>query len=330
MPAADALLKKLSRSGAARLPLADPEALAAACARGCEDRLRPLLGAPVKAEATPPRIARLADATAALETPALIGLVAIEGAGVPVLIAADYPLAWHMTDLGLGGDPRSNPAPLPRALTALDLTLGRLPLDAIRQALHDALAAGLGHPPARAMRLDETRADLAELRLPPGDALTLRVALRLGAGRTGACLVLLPLAALDALRAPSGRAAEPAPPRPDDLWRRHMRRTAAASPVPLDAVLHRQTMTLAAVQALQVGQVLEIPRTAAETVTLSLPQPGGRSVAVATGQLGALRERKVVKLDMPPDPRLLQHVTAALRTPAAVPPPAPLEVQPAS
>ena len=47
----------------------------------------------------------------------------------------------------------------------------------------------------------------------------------------------------------------------------------------------------------------------------------------ATRAIGALRERKVVKLDTAPDPRLLQHVTAALRAPAPTPPP---EIQPAS
>lgn len=329
MPAADALLKKLSRSGAARPPLADPGAFAAAFARGCEDRLRPLLGAAPKAEAAPPRVSRLEEAAGAIASPALIGLAEVGGAGAPLLIVADQALAWHMTDLSLGGDPRGAPAPLPRAVTALDLALGRPHLEALLAALRDALAAGLGHPPARALRLIETRADLADLRLgaPRSDVLAQHVGLRLGEGRRGACLAVIPLAALDALRAAAGPAPEPAEARPDDLWRRRMRHIAAVASVPLDAVLHRQTMPLAAVQALKVGQVLEIPRTAAETVTLSLPQPGGRAAAVATGQLGALRERKVVKLDTAPDPRLLQHVTAALRAPAPTPPP---EIQPAS
>lgn len=103
-----------------------------------------------------------------------------------------------------------------------------------------------------------------------------------------------------------------------------MRRAAATAPVPVDAVLHCQGLSLAALQGLRVGQVIEIPRQAAQAIELTIPQPGGRTALVASGQLGAFQGRKVVKLQTPIDPRLLRHVGGALR-PADPPaePPAP-------
>lgn len=338
MPPADALLKKLSRGGAARPPLPETDALGPVFARGVEDRLRPILGALVAARAEAPRAARLGEAAAAVVPPALVGVAELPGAESPAVVAADFALAWHMTDLTLGADPGGAPSPLARPLTAIDFALGRLHLEAILAALGPALGAGLGRPLPGPLRLAQARQDLAELRLGPerSDALVLRLGVALGAGgRRGAVTAILPMGALDALRSAAGAApTDGAEARRDDLWRRHMRRTAAAAPAPVEAVLHRQTMSLAAIEALRPGQVLEIPRAATEAIRLCIAQPGGRTATIATGRLGALDDRKVVKLDDGPDPRLIQHLAAALRPPAppepAPPTPAPSTLAPST
>ena len=91
------------------------------------------------------------------------------------------------------------------------------------------------------------------------------------AGRRGRFMLILPLSALDVIRASiQARNVQAARDRPNDLWKTLMRRAAANAPVPVDAVLHRQTLSLAALQGLQVGQVLEIPRQAVEEIQLAI------------------------------------------------------------
>ena len=320
------LTRKLRKGGVARSPLPETDVIGETLARGIEDRLRPLVKTTLAAEVSAPRVVRLGDAIGAIGAPALIGVVEIEDADTPALIAADAGLAWHLVDLTLGGDPSAAPPPGARALTGIDMALGRLHLEAVLAAFSAAIAAGLGRPPTKALRLRDQRQNAAQLRLAPDyiDVLVIRLALTLAeAGRRGACDIILPLSALDVIRASvEARASAAARERPNDLWRTLMRRAAAAAPVRVDAVLHRQEMSLAALQGLRVGQILEVPREAPGAIALTIDQPGRRRALIATGRLGAFRDAKVVKLESPLDPRLLRHLQRALR-PGAPPPAAP-------
>ncbi len=335
MPAASVLSKKLRQGGVARSPLPDTELIGEALARGVEDRLRPLVKTVLAAEVAAPRVTRLSEATGRIAAPALLGVVEIEDADTPGLIAADGDLAYHLIDLTLGGDPLTAPAAVARNLTAIDMALGRLYLDAVLQAFAAAIGVGLGRPLTKAMRIRDQRQNVAQLRLAPDyiDVLVVRLTLSLAeAGRRGACEIIVPLSALDVIRAAiEARATQAAQDRPNDLWRRLMRRAAAAAPVPVDAVLHRQRLSLAALQGLKVGQVIEIPRQAADSIQLVISQPGGRSATIATGRLGGFQDNKVVKLDTPVDRRLVQHVARALQprpTPASeATPPLPAEAE---
>jgi len=197
-----------------------------------------------------------------------------------------------------------------------------LHLDAILSAFRDALAASLGRPPGKALRIREQRQNYAQLRLAPDyiDVLVFAVSLTLGdGGRKGQFLLILPLSALDVIRA-AGDAIPMALPkeRPDDLWRKLMRNAAAAAKVPVDAVLHRQKMSLEVIQGLAVGQVMPLPSEATERIELTLRQPEGRSATLATARLGAFRESKVVKLTSDPDDRVNAHIRRATE-PAAPP-----------
>ncbi|MFO1104749.1 MAG: FliM/FliN family flagellar motor switch protein [Amaricoccus sp.] len=311
------LAKKLRQGGVARSPLPDTELVGESFARAVEDRLRPLVKTVIGAQVAHARVTKLGEATGALGSPAMLGLIAIEDADAPALIAAHADLAYHLIDLTLGGDPAIAPTPVTRPFTAIDMALCRLHLEAMLQSFVQAVGTALGRPLAKAMRIRDQRQNLSQLRLAPDyiDVLVFTVTLSLGeANRTGRFDLILPLAALDVIRAAIRELAQQqARDRPNDLWKALMRRAAAAAPVPVEAVLYRQSLSLAALQELRVGQILEIPRQSTEEIELALPQPGGRTALLATAQLGVFQDRKVVKLTRAPDPRLAAHIDRALR-----------------
>ena len=322
-PSANVLTRKLRHGGVARAPLADTDLLGETFARGVEDRLRVLVKTLIGTTVAAARVVKLADATAAVAGPAILGLVDVEDADTPGLIAIESDLAYHLIDLTLGGDPGQAPAPQARPFTAIDMALGRLHLDAVLAAFGHAIGASLGRPLTKGLAIRDLRQNLSQLRLAPDyiDVLVLGMTLTLGeAGRSGRFLLVLPLSALDVIRASiQARTIQAARDRPNDLWKTLMRRAAASAPVRVDAVLHRQALTLAALQGLRVGQVLEIPRQAVAEIRLAIPQPGGRTALLAEGRLGAYQDNKVIKLASAPDPRIVAHIERALRPAAAEP-----------
>jgi flagellar motor switch protein FliM len=323
------LSRKLRHGGVARSPLADTELLGETFARGVEDRIRLLVKTIIGTTVGTPRVSKLSDATAAIHGPSMLALIDVEDADTPGLIAVESDLAYHMIDLTLGGDPAQAPEPEARPFTAIDMALCRLHLDAVLAAFGHAIGANLGRPLTKGLGIRDVRQNLSQLRLAPDyiDVLDIGMDLTLGeAGRRGSFRLILPLSALDVIRASiQARNAQAARDRPNDLWKTLMRRAAAAAPVPVDAVLHRQRLSLSALQNLQVGQVLEIPRQAVEEIQLAIPQPGGRTALLAQGRLGAYQENKVIKLTTPPDRRVITHIDRALRAAPAVP----AEAQPA-
>jgi flagellar motor switch protein FliM len=316
------LTKKLRQGGVARSPLAETDLIVESLARGIEDRLRPLVKTMVTVTVDTVAVVKLAAATGRIAAPAMMGVIEVEDADTPALIACDAALTNHLIDLTLGGDPATSPDPSVRPFTAIDMALGRLHLDSVLQAFTHALGVGFGRPLTKALRIRDQRQNLSQLRLAPDyiDVLTFAATVSLGeAGRTGFVTLVLPLSALDAIRASIQARNQVARERPNDLWKALMRRAAASAPVPVDAVLHRQRLSLAALQALKVGQVIEIPRQAVEETRLTIPQPGGRTALLAMGRLGGYQDNKVVKLATAPDPRISAHIDRALN--AATPGP---------
>lgn len=316
-PSVSVLTQKLRHGGVARSPLADTDLLGETFARGVEDRLRLLVKTVIGTSVGAARVAKLGDATSSVKGPAMLGLVDVEDADTQGLVTLESDLAYHLIDLTLGGDPASSPEPVSRPFTPIDMALCRLHLDAILAAFAHAIGANLGRPLTKGLSIRDLRQNLSQLRLAPDyiDVLVLGMDLTLGeSGRRGRFALILPLSALDVIRASvQARDAQAARDRPNDLWKTLMRRAAASAPVRLDAVLHRQTLSLAALQELQVGQTLEIPRQAVEEIRLTISQPGARTAVIAHGRLGAYQDHKVVKLQSPPDRRMVQHVERALR-----------------
>jgi len=318
MVASAILTKKLRQGGVARSPLQDSDLIGESLARGVEDRIRVLVKSVTGAAVGPARVCKLSDATGEIATPAMLAVVHVEDADTPALLAARSELAYHLIDLTLGGNPAAAPEPVERTFTAIDMALVRLHLDAVLDAFVHAIGIGFGNPLTKRLSIRDQRQTVAQLRLAPDyiDVLVFDIDLTLGeAGRTGRLSIVLPLSALDVIRASiQERNQQAARDRPNDLWKAVMRRAAAAAPVPVDGVMHRTSLSLAALQALEVGQVLEMPRQAVDEIRLTIPQPGGRTAVLATGRLGAFQDNKVVKLTTPPDRRVVAHIQRALRS----------------
>jgi flagellar motor switch protein FliM len=320
MTAQSLIRRKVMQGGVAPSPLPDPDLLGQALARRVEDRLRAVVKAAMRASVEACRVVKLGDALDGSASSAMVGLVAVADADVPGLVALDGALSFHLVDVTLGGDAKAAPAPLARSFTAIDMALGRMHLDAVVAGFADAIEAAFGRTLRTPLALREQRQSLAQVRLAPDyiDVLHLRLALEIGdGGRRGRFDLVLPLSALDVIRL-GLRAVDAAADRarPDDLWRGAMRRAAGAAPVALDAVLHRQKLTVGAISALRPGQVIEIPRSAPQQVELVMAQPEGRSAVVALARLGAFDEMKVLKLTTPLEPGVGAHVGAALRLPS--------------
>jgi flagellar motor switch protein FliM len=312
------LSRKLRHGGVARSPLPDTDLIGETYARFVEDRLRPILKTIIGAMVIDCRVAKLSDAISTISIPAMLGLVEVEEADTPALLNIDSDLAYHLIDLTLGGDPAAAPPPTTRSFTAIDMALCRIHLEAVLAGFDDALAINLGRPLTRKLTIKDQRQNISQLRLAPDyvDVLVISVGLDIGeAARTGQFDLILPLSTLDVIRAAMeapGNAEAKA--RPDDLWKLMMRRAAATAPVHVDAVLDRQRLSLATIQRLQTGHILEIPAKSPQEVQLTIGQPEGRTAVIAIGRLGVYDGKKVLKLETPPDPRVKQHVDRALDT----------------
>lgn len=326
------LITRMRRSGVARSPLPDTDVVGEAFARQVEDRLRPFIKCAPDAFVHECRVVRLGEAMAEIGTPAMIGIVGLEEADSQALVAMDAVLAWHLTDLVMGGDPADPGAPVVRSFTAVDMALCRPLLAALVAAFGAALAGVLGRPVPQAFSLTGQRQGTAQVRIAPDyvDALKVRLDLTIGDGdRRGRLDLVVPLSMLDVIRAAIVRqGAADARERPNDLWRTAMRRAAATAPVTLRAVIHREKMTLGAIGRLAVGTVIEIDPDAPRAVEIAIAQTGTREATLARAQLGAYRGRKVVRLSEDPDPRLREHLRRALaRHEPAVPAPEPPQLE---
>ena len=231
------------------------------------------------------------------------------------LVKLDTDLTFHLIDLMLGGDHAAAPIPITRSFTSIDMALCRLPLETMSTAFMAAVASCFGRPVTKQLAITAQRQDITQVRIAPDyvDVLVYNLALDIGeAARAGNLRLVLPLAALDAIRAAvQDEVVDASADQPHDLWRVQMRRAAATAPVVIDAVLHRQKLTIAALEALRPGDLLEIPAAAPDEIQLMVAQPNGRTAQIAAGKLGVFQGTKVIKLDEAVDRRVrdqLQHV----------------------
>ncbi len=310
------LARKLSRRGVARSPLPDTDLVGETFARQVENRIRPLVKSTISAMVLETRIVKVSEAVQNISVPSMLALIDVEDADTQGLVCVDTDLSYHLIDLTLGGDPATASVPTTRTFTAIDMALCKLHIEAMIQAFAAAVSFVVGRPLTKEMRIGEQRQNISQLRFAPDyvDVFVISLALDIGeAARAGNLDFMLPLATLDVIRA--GIQTKPSDAdrdRPENLWRTHMRRAAAGSPVVVTGVLFRKHLTLAAIEKFRPGDILEIPETAPDEVELIIPQPGGKSMMVASGKLGAYKGRKVVKLETPIDPRVKKHIDGAI------------------
>lgn len=299
----------MQKGGVARSPLPETDFIGETFARHLEEGFRPLVKTMISAMVLECKIIKLADAQQEISVPTMLGLVEVEDTKAQGLLAIDTDLTYHLIDLMLGGDQASAPVPITRSFTSIDMALCRLPLETLAGAFMKAVAVCLGRPVTKRLLVTAQRQDIAQVRIAPDyvDVLVYNLTLDIGeAARTGNLQLVLPLATLDAVRAAvqdDVPGAEPVDQQPD-LWRIQMRRAAVTAPVVVDAVLHRQRMTISAIEALRPGDLLEIPASAPERISLVVSQPGEKTAQIGTGKLGVFENTKVVKLDSAVDARV--------------------------
>ena len=316
MTAAGSVLeRKLRGGGVARSPLPDADTVGQALARQIEERFRPLVGSVTSAMVLECKIIKVAEAVEGVSVPSMLGLVEVEHAGLPGLIVLDTDLSYHLIDLMMGGDPSVAPLPIVRSFTDIDRALCRLPLEALVTAFAGSLSDCLGKPVEKRMRISDQRQDITQTRFAPDyvDVLLFNISLDIGdAARSGMLQLLLPLATLDVIYGAMKEETALREEHPQDLWRTQMRAAAAAAPVSIDAVLHRTQLTIARIEALRPGDVLDIPNDAADRIRLAMSHPGGKTSLVATGSLGAYQGGKVVRLESDIDDRITAQIRQSL------------------
>lgn len=273
------LRRKLAAGRAGRAAAAGPDATA--LARVFDRAARMALGCPLAFEAGESRVLPLEVLIADLPPDGL--LLLLEGAAgaraglvhlAPLLADA---LVWATVT---GNVPeRSAARAAARAPSALDA--------ALVAPFLATLLAELAHLPGMAARLGTlapgpTVADRGVLvhRLVAGRYLALGGALRPGGGGGGAFLLALPLPEA------AGRPVASAD------WDMRLARVVGGGRVALNAVLHRQLMTLAALRRLAPGDRLSLPPEAAASLRLETVAGG----AALAGRLGRARGRRAVLL----------------------------------
>ncbi len=286
------LAHKVSQRRVARSPLPDSEFVGQTFVRQIEKGLRPLVKSNISATILDSRVVKVSKALQGVSVPAMLGLVEIENAKSQALLNIDTDLAYHLIDLMLGGDPSVTSKPIPRTLTAIDMALCSFSQKAILAAFVEALEASFGRRFGRKVSLIDQRQDITQIRFAPEnvDVLVYNVALGIGdAARSGNLSLFLPLALLDSIHAVMRNELAPVETETtSDMWKTHMRRAASSAPVVVSAVLHRQKLTIADLEALKPGDILELPPTAIDDVQLLISAVAREVRLNRLGQVGRL------------------------------------------
>ena len=274
-------LRRMMRPAAAPAPLTPARALRLAAARAAERGAGLALAVLGVAE----ELGDLDDLLSRLEEGLL--LVALDG-GAPGLVALDGEGLAAVVEAQTLGGPTPRPAER-RPPTAADLALARPFLDRLlaecREATGGTALDGWLDGTGAGQRLGGARD--AGLSLPDGRYRVVRLTLDLGAGGRQGLLVLLARLA----PAPSDAPAPEAP---------RLEGRVLGAKVAVEAVLHRVALPLAAVEALEPGQVLALPGVTVASVRLE--GPGGAPLGPA--RLGQVAGLRAVRLEAPPPPLL--------------------------
>lgn len=288
-------LLRVREEGAGEPPPSAARMLRQSMARAAEQALSLRLGVLGVAEETLTLDPALAGLNADMM---LIGLIGPEGALVG-LAGLDSEARAAIVEVQTLGALHARKAAT-RPITATDAALSLPLIDAL---LRDLTERSEGTPlfgwtnGCRAVKRF-AGAEAAALALPDIDYRLARLTLDLGGeGRQGALMLLLP--------ARPEEAGQPRPAAQPDFGA-DLRASVLSAPADLNAVLHRITLPLAAIEAFEVGQMVALPGVTVASVALE--GPGGAVWAKA--RLGQTNGLKAVRLEVPAAPEMVERAPA--------------------
>lgn len=215
-------------------------------------------------------------------------------AGPEGVLALDAELAAALTEMQTVGRLLPQPAPR-RDPTTADLAMA----EPFAHHFLAELRAEVGDGPLALTLADMgmlgrfANARAISLSLPDTGFRVIRLSLDLGLPDRQAGLLL-------ALPRQSPRLPAPALPPADPAWTAALSTAVMDAPCTLDAILHRQTLTLGMIESFTIGQVLPMPGVSVSSVRLE--GPGGAPLAPAKlGQMGGMR---AVRLMTPRPPQM--------------------------
>jgi len=183
-------------------------------------------------------------------------------------------------------------------------------------AFVDAITETLDAEIKTSMSLVDFKQNVSMVRIAPENAEVLQITVSLDIGpaaRNGDIDVIFPLSVLDVVRAatdstPSADASR----NPNDIWKSHMRNAASGVLVPVSTLLDRQLMSVTQLEALQPGDVLELPSTAQSKAEVVMFAGTELETPLSSGHVGAYEGKKVVKLTSEPNRDFINYVIASL------------------
>lgn len=302
--------RKISSARVSRSPIPKVEQIGEDFAKILDDRLRRLLRTITSSIILDCEVRKLSRVLESIPVPAMLGVVGVKNASASALVNISNDLIYHIVDLRMGGDTEQSPVPTARSITALDCALCSDFIDCLIGAFTHAISMHIGTPDLDWMSLRQFEQHVTMARIAPdnADVLVLNVSLDIGeAARSGDFDMVIPLSVLDSFKAAGrSKSQEKAERNAMDLWANRMSRAAREAPLRLTSVIHRLHLDIGTVQSWRPGDLLEIPASGRERVELMIDGQG--EVPVAIGRLGALEGRKAVKLSLPPDPALVDHI----------------------
>lgn len=304
---ASVIARKVTGARVSRPPIPRVEEIGEDFAKLLDERLRRVLNTMTSSIILACEVRKLARVLEGIPVPAMLGVIEVPGAPASALVNISNDLIYHIVDLRMGGSSEASPVPIARSITPLDTALCRGFIEALLDAFRAALSVNLGVDAVQPMRLRKFEQHVNMARIAPenADVLAVTVALDIGeAARSGELDFIVPLSVLDAYKAEahSRERAKPAGSEDRDIWAQRMLQAAREAPVALQAVLHRITIDIGTARTWRPGDVIPVPAAARLRVELVLPSRPDRPLAA--GRLGAVDERKAIKLSEPPSPDL--------------------------
>lgn len=252
------------------------------------ERLNQHLSFPLEFELERIEIARMAQALAQSAESHAVAVAASQSSPDALLLDMDGDCVSLLVGAFLGADPEFPAVPISRPLSEIELEMMTIVFEEMAEAADGPAAAlKLRRPVQKAF----TGPDIAKHILRDGPAIRIPVVIR-GPKSSGRVVMTLPQRVL----LQSLGQGEAAGSEQGGEWTERLGEEVRRSTVTLDAVVPLQQMSLGALSALRVGQVLEMPALARSTTKLA-----SRNKALFICEFGKLGQNFSVRIKHPVD-----------------------------